>query len=263
MKDDIKNNSAENSSNRRKVLKTAGVATVAGAAAWQKPMLQSMVLPAHAQTSMVSMPITLTGSSGSTSNKLALLQKENQSSSIAAKVANVLVPEANAGVQQVAGVCNALVDVDGTPDDYTHCITLSLPDGENDNGEFNITVDGPEIFYDFICNISATWYYAGSTNFSGNGSGTLRNRQFSISIGELDITGEVSEDFSEASGQLQFTGMEFEVGTSQAPGGAEASCYSGDIAYWAVDLNGGSCSPGIGVQPYYNAEVDTDFACGG
>jgi len=36
---------------RRKVLKTAGVATVA-AGAWQKPVLNSVITPAHAQTSM-------------------------------------------------------------------------------------------------------------------------------------------------------------------------------------------------------------------
>ena len=52
------------SEKRRKVLKATGAATIAGAAVWQKPMLNSVVLPAHAQTSMVSMPLTFSGSTG-------------------------------------------------------------------------------------------------------------------------------------------------------------------------------------------------------
>ena len=154
--------------------------------------------------------------------------------------------------------CAALVD-SGNGDDYTHCVTLSLTDGEDPDSNFDVTFNGPDIYYNFICSSGAYYYYSGTRNFSGTASGTLNDRDISFNIGDLMFTGTVSEDFTTASGEIEFTGSSFSTG-SDAPTSRQFDCSNGYGANWEVELNGSGCEPGAGVNDsIYYARVDDGF----
>jgi hypothetical protein len=245
------------SEKRRKVLKGAGVAAAAGAV-WHKPVLDSMVVPAHAQTTDAPMQIVLAGSTGTTGIVMNGLKQEK---SVLAKMADAVIPPANAAaVDPVQYICNALTDNMYSGDDYTHCVSITLPEGENPDGAFTLGLEGPDIYYNRIwgCIDDSTRpyytvYYQGSVNLGGMSAGTLENRCIDVTIGDVAIKGEITEDFTSASGTIAFNSNYPVTGT-----GSCGNISDGYGAYWSVDLTGGSCSIGSGVDTS-NYFVSTDY----
>ena len=241
------------SERRRKLLKTSGV--VGGAAAvgaWSKPMLDSVMTPAHAE---MSVPVVLDGSSSSSSTPITG-NDNSLLNSIAEKFSNALVSDAHAGVTPSL---NEISDFfyDSDSGNFSHCISVSLPSGEDPEGNIDIQLNSPDIWYqsDGSCYYSGYYYFDSLVNFSGSASGSLANRDFSIPVGDIRIVGTVSSDYSQAAGVLYYTG-------SGQNAGRFNTIYSGYGAYWEADLSGGTCTAGEGFTEsdyaYGNCPISTD-----
>ena len=224
---------------RRKVLQKAGVAGGAAAvAAWTKPTLNSVVIPAHAQTTG---PQTL---GGATSTQPISSVSNSRNQSIAGRALDALIPEAQAGLSGFSGNCG-LFTVNG-PDDYTHCITLTIDEMTPGSG-FSFDLTGPDIYYGYCRYDTSYTYYYGVTNLTGSTTGTLNGLGFTVSIGDFEFVGTVADDFSSASGTVeQVSGPSRSVGNFSQ--GSSAFCSTGYGAYWSVNLDGSSCNLGAGVS---------------
>jgi len=271
---------------RRVVLKTAGVAGAAAGAAWHKPVLNAVMTPAHAQTSAVddtslttappttmmptttmAPPIVVAGASSSS-------MTGNIDSGVFDKIADgaleALIPSAQAGgMMQQAVIPCGLFFFDN--DDYTHCIQLTLPGGEDVDGEVQVDLSGPQIYYNFGCEINSYYYYEGVRNFNDSDSTSLSNRQFTISLagGDVEIVGEVNADFTAASGTMTYEGVDIRIGQN-GPGSQSSPyyCYGGGNrgAFWTADLAGvGTCQVGGGLDSSTTAMINlgpTAGSCG-
>lgn len=259
-------------STRRKVLKTAGVAGVA-AGAWHKPVINSVVSPAHAQTSVVTAiePVILGGASSYSSADIRL--KQNKFESFASRTRDLLTPPAHAGVEPVNGLDGncAAFDASGTQTDYTHCVTLTFPDGDDPNGQVQVDLVGPDVFYDYsFCYDSqtSTYYFDGQINFSGSGTGTLSNGTFSVPVGSgenaVTINGMVDEAFEMANGTMIFNGTErLDIVTNFNVNYTTSYCEIGYGAFWSADLTGaGSCTIGSGAPATFALLEDGNIICG-
>lgn len=226
---------------RRTVLKTAGVAGVA-AGVWHKPVMDAVMTPAHAQTSMM-LTITLGGSSSST-----LITRTNKSGfdNLVNNAVEALIPSAQAVTAgPVSNLCNLFLLAQ---DDYRHCIELAFPGGNDVNGVVNVSLNGPDIYYGFICQAGYYYYYSGVTNLSNAGSATMTEGAFSVTLGSagddaVEISGQINPAFDAASGTMIYKGAPFDI--SQQTGGSYYcdGSGSGNGAYWNADLAGGSsCS---------------------
>ena len=234
---------------RRKVLKTAGVATVA-AGAWHKPVLNSVVTPAHAQTSE---PVVMISGAGASSSEppIAMLNKSNNDSLVDNAI-EALVPSAQAGVV-AADDCPLFVNF---RDDNTHCVSLMFPDGTDRNGQVTVTLQGPEIYYNFQCAYqyggAAYYSYQGSFQINETNTTTMTDGVFEIPLGDATVSGEVDAEFVSASGTMLYTGTITSVGLDSFDNASEycagPSTANGVDAYWAAELGepGGSCTVGGG-----------------
>lgn len=238
---------------RRKVLKKAGVAGGAAAvAAWTKPSLNSVVLPAHAQTTG---PLTL---GGITSEPPIAANPSFRNQSIAGRALEVLIPQARAGVAPFDENCEAFT-INGT-DNYSHCITLTFDEAVPNTG-FSLTLTGPDVYYNYC--YTYYYYYAfyeGVVNFGGSVNGTLVGQDFEVSLGDLDINGTVAEDFQTASGVVIQTAGGFRRLGHDATG-TEGFCDNGYGAYWSATLDGASCSPGSGASGADGRTIVVDPLC--
>ena len=155
---------------RRKVLKTGGVVSGAIAAAhWHKPVLDSVVTPAHAQTTTgmddddnmgddMPMPTTLLGATSGSSSDLAFNNQIETKTGIASKVVDSLIPEAHAAPVPVSSdpdeIWRGLVN---DVENYQHCIELTLP-AEEPPTTVDINFTGPDVYYEFDF-YDGTYYY--------------------------------------------------------------------------------------------------------
>ncbi len=247
---------ASTNEKRRKVLKTAGIAggVAATGAHWHKPVLDAMLLPAHAQMSMAA-PV-LTGGSSSTAPIVNALDSGNVES-IASRVLNSVVPQAHAGLDPAnktprAGIWRGLV---GEVDDYQHCVSLTLPAGEDTPTSVDVTLEGPTVYYDYSYYEGSppVNYYYYSTNFSGTSMATplmeIGDRfEFSTVINGVEVCGSIDATLTTASGALI---LESDVGSTFNPNSPRVSSTAqtfggeGYGAYWSVGGEG-SCTPGAG-----------------
>lgn len=247
---------------RRKVLKTAGVAGVAGAtAAWHKPVIDAVLTPAHAQTSQVNQVTPISGAGSSTPNPI-VSNGNNSFNNIVQRVADGVVPQAHAGAASGGGqfldTCIALYDYE---DDYSHCVSLNFPDGDDRNGTVEVSLTGPDVYYGYQCYYYTggdfIYYYDGVVNFSNSGQAMMNDGEFSVSLGDVEIFGQVNDEFTNADGTMVYQGSEIVVGgsfnTYSCTGGA-------DGAYWGAVLGepGGVCAIGAGV----NLEVNESISLG-
>jgi len=253
---------ASTNEKRRKVLKTAGIAggVAATGAHWHKPVLDAMLLPAHAQTSMTA-PVApvLTGGSSSAAPIVNALDSGNVES-IASRVLDSVIPKANAGVAAAApktprnGIWRGLV---GEVDDYQHCVSLTLPAGEETPTSVDVTLEGPTVYYDFSFYQGSPTvnYYYYSTNFSGTSMATplMENGdsfEFSTVINGVEVCGSIDATLTTASGALI---LESEVGSTFNPNSPRVSSTAqtfggqGYGAYWSVGGDG-ACTPGAGLS---------------
>ena len=273
---------------RRKVLKTGGVLSGAIAAAhWHKPVLDSVVTPAHAQTTTgmsdddntgdmgdddMPMPTTLLGATSGLASHTAFNNQIESKSNIASKLVDSLIPEAHA----------APVPVNSDPEDiwrglvndveqYQHCIELTLP-AEEPPTTVDVTLTGPDVYYgiDGYAGAPATYYYFYSNNFSGAAMGApltdnAGEFEFSVEINGLTISGSIDSTLSNAEGSAIITtplivngnvavsGNSFDEAGYGGAFESKASGFTGYGAYWATTV-GGSCSPGEGQA---NASTDS------
>ena len=224
---------------RRRVLQKAGVAGGAAAVtAWTKPSLNSVILPAHAQTSPPA-PMAL---GGATSNTPLTSISGSGNQSIASRALDALIPEAHAGLSPFSGNCGVFT-ING-PDDYTHCIALTFDEMAPNSG-FSFDLTGPDVYYGYCYYGTNYTYYEGVANFTGSDSGTLTGQDFVVTIGDFEFSGTVADDFESASGiVVQTSGNRKQVGNFS--GGSFSSCETGYGAYWSVDLTSSNCSLGAG-----------------
>lgn len=243
----------ETNKQRRAVLKTAGVAGAA-AGAWHKPVLNAVVSPAHAQTSVVEMvePIVVAGASSAEVTDVSL--PKSAFHNFAKNSVDALIPTAHAGVEEspVARPCAAFGRFN---DDYTHCIELTFPEGENLSGPVEVSLTGPDVYYDYQCAYSNTYYYRGVVNFSGMASATLADGSFTVMIGDVELSGTVDEAFEQAAGTMIYTGDSRTFGLD---GNNPYYCTDGDSAgaFWNATLDGGECA--IGSGPGGDIALDPD-----
>jgi len=243
---------------RRKVLKTAGVAggVVATGAHWHKPILDAVLLPAHAQTSMAPPPAptatVLTGGS-STAAPITHTSENNSVESIASRVMNSLIPEAHAEVDQTpGGIWRGLV---GEVEDYQHCVSLTLPAGESAPTSVDVSLEGPTVYYDYqsYSGSPAVYYYSYTANFTGTSMATpltenAGNFEFSTIINGVEVCGSIDATLTTASGALILDSSVGSVSNNTpAPVGSVAQSFgdSGYGAYWSTGGQG-SCTPGAG-----------------
>jgi len=253
---------------RRKVLKTAGVATVA-AGAWQKPVLNSVITPAHAQTSMPA-PTVVVGAGASSSTPPIVMLNRKSNNTIADRALDAVIPPAHAGVE-VGGVvneCSALITND--EDDNTHCVSLSFPNGEDRAGEVTVSVNGPVIYYRPQCryydSASSQYYYSYGGSFQINDSVTVMmdDGDFEVTLDGVTVFGSVDNEFENASGTLIYTGPSENIGGLADGYTASYYCqgFDGEYgAYWAAELGTGStCVVGMGAEGNgNNIVVNEDF----
>ena len=229
--------------NRRKVLKTVGVAgSAAAVTAWTKPSLNAIVTPAHAQMSPTG-PTVLNGSSSTS----PVVMNQQPVQSLAKQAIDTLIPEAHAGADGMGFSSLRAVTENGS-DDYTHCISLTFDEAAPD-ADFTLSLTGPTVYVDFCYYYSGVSYYGYSTNLSGMQSGTLNGRDFSISLGILGISGTVNDDFEAANGVISLESQlpgNSTIGSFRASNNVRLS--TGYSAYWNVTLVGAECAPAPGVS---------------
>jgi len=239
---------------RRKILQKAGVAGGAAAVtAWTKPSLNAIVSPAHAQMSEEVMVMPLGGQT-STSPDIVLNNSSKQS--IASKALNTLVPKAHAGADgPFEFPCPAFTE--NGADDNTHCIALTFDEAAPDTA-FTLDLTGPDVYYGYCFYSGTEVYYAGFVNFSGMASGSLDGQDFTVTIGNVELTGTVDDEFESAAGFIRLSGgLDENIGSF--PGGNFARCNTGYGAYWNVALDGSSCNPGSGVSTPNTLVVDASY----
>ncbi len=232
-KDDAASSSGTNDSkreDRRRALKSAMTAAgIAGVATWSKPVVESIVLPAHAETSP-SEPVSMSGSLTDT-NTLGRAPSTGGTGNLA-----------NAVLGSVVGTAHAAV---GTPPDtstnalvaFDHCISLEFPNGVAPGNTVNVSISGPDFDGQDIGGDA-------DVNANGSGIGTLDgDLNFTASITSsnpnLTVEGCVDDDFGGAFGIVSADGDSTPSGTTSyyvGPGTA-----AGDGAFWEVST-GGSCS---------------------
>ena len=289
MKEEIENNQQEQgilsepvendvaNKKRRKVLKTAGVAGGAIAASqWHKPVLDSVVTPAHAQTTTgmddddnmgdmgdddMPMPTTLLGATSGLPSHTAFNNQIDSKAGIASKVVDSLIPEAHAG--------NVAPSIGEDPDliwrglvndveQYQHCIELTLP-AEEPPTTVDINFTGPDVYYDYDF-YNGTYYYDNIVNFSGASMGVALTEnggqfEFTTDINGLTISGSIDDTLTSAEGSVLTIGLnnidvsnDLDEDRAAGYGGAfrsESLDYEGYGAYWSTSVNG-SCTIGSG-----------------
>ena len=186
----------------------------------------------------------------------------DQSGSLLTKVMDTLIPPAQA---QVLNVCDAFTD--NGSDDYSHCITLTIPDGDMPT-TVDVDLDGPTVYHYYSCQGGQpdfTYYYSYADNFSGTANGVAltpdgNDFAFTTTINGLQINGLIDGNLENATGELvNQTGMTIRTGQY----GAQDFCSSDTSygAFWEADLAGaGTCSPGSGVSTSNSVGVD-DGVC--
>lgn len=248
---------------RRKVLKVVGSTSLAAGALWKKPVLNTVVVPAHAQTSPEPPepplpPVTLGGAT-SLNSPFASVDSGN-SQGIAGAISEALIPSAHAQTfdRTLDVVCDAFTTEPAyaqPDDDYGHCITLNIPRTADGPTSVDVTLTGPEVYdqrsgssYDYSTSIR-TYYYNYATNFSGTSSGApltpvAGGFEFSVNINGLQINGIISEDLQLARGTLTN-----EIGRDILVRNPYYYCYpaSNHGAYWTADDSNLSCTYGAGV----------------
>lgn len=255
------NNNSEQNKSRRRVLKKAGVATsVVAVSAWVKPSLNTVILPAHAQTSMMNLMMSGGTSSDFTSNS------KNRFNNIANKALNAIIPEAHAGLNFNGSICNAFIE--NGNDDNTHCVSLELDEAADDAG-FTLTLTGPPIYYNFCTNYydyysgTYTAYYEGTKMFGSSVNGTLNGKNIEVLMGDVQFEGSVTDDFTSASGVLFINSRAGSVGIGSRNGRNSQFCSPGYGAYWETSSSGAACVIGTGVMPssYSDAVGVNDSFC--
>ena len=255
---------------RRKVLKTAGVAGGAIAVSqWHKPVLDSVITPAHAQTTTGMSdddntgdgadepddtvdPTILIGASSAGSDEAGYIDA-GQNSNIASKVADMLISSAQATVGDTPeSIWSGFVN---DVNDYQHCITLTIP-GETPPTSVEVSLQGPDIYYDysFESEMSGYTYYYYSDNFSGSDTVALTavddDFEFAAIINEVEVCGTIDSTLTNASGVLLLTNSNgingFGVDGGEFNFDYSPDALSGYGAYWSI-TDGGSCSAGDGV----------------
>lgn len=218
---------------RRRALKSAMTAAgIAGVATWSRPVVESIVLPAHAETSPsepVSEPVSMSGSLTDT-NTL----EETRSTGGAGNLANAVLGS-------VVGTAHAAI---GTPPDtsdnalvaFDHCISLEFPNGVAPGNTVNVSISGPDFdgedggTADVNANGSAIATLDGDLNFTANITGSNPN---------LTVEGCVDDDFGGAFGFVSADASS--TVTNGSPSYYIAGGTAGDGAFWEVST-GGSCS---------------------
>ena len=243
---------------RRKVLKTASVATVA-AGAWHKPVLNSVVTPAHAQTSAVA-PLMGAGASSSTPFLNASNTINNSNNSFAEKAIDALISPANAGLGPDVDSCLAFLD------DNTHCVSLMFPDGDNRDGMVNVTVNGPELYYGLQCIYFAysveglVYSYAGSLQINDSQTVQMANGVFEVNLGNVIINGTVNDAFDNANGTMLYDGPDLSLEFDN-----NGYCEQDNTvdAYWAAEIGepGGSCTVGGGAAADNGINIVVNGQC--
>ena len=262
MKKQMKPDTQESQKARRKVLKSAGiVGGVAAGAVWHKPAINSVLLPAHAQTSMVS----LLGGGSTSMNPFAALPSSNKVEGLAKKLMDQIIPTANA-LEPPPSINVCLAFTDSKRDDYTHCVSLEIPASTGDPETVNVTLAGPTIYAYSNCYYNdgrdVTYYYTETHNFSGASNGASLTPvtdgfDFSVTINGIEINGMIDASLDLARGTMvNQTGQTLRTGFS----GINADfCSTGYGAFWEADLAGASsCSAGAGVSSTYPVAI-ADF----
>lgn len=153
MKDKIELIKAENKLPRRTIL---GVLTGAGAlAVWHKPIIDSVILPAHAQMSVFSGQY-INNNISVTNNKIASL---DNNSSIIENIVGLVVPNAQAGHASLVGG-HIVVDITGTS--FDAFVIAEDGDVQDSSQQFegaSGTVDGAALRLDI------TGGFCGDTNY--------------------------------------------------------------------------------------------------
>ncbi len=226
---------------KREILKKAGIAGgVAATGAWTKPVVNSMVLPSHAATSpgaAAGGALSMAGPSGSTIVLRDLKPEEREG--LLARIANSVVPEANAqgALACVTPSSSARYALNS---DHQICVGLEFPEGKKVDGPVNITISAPDVSYSFYEYNSGETVQNFSHNLSGSMSTTLNGLGFTVSIGNLDICGAVTDaDFSGASGFI----------TTNTQTGESAYNFVGEESGYGASFDavpGLPCSPGPG-----------------
>ena len=186
---------------KREILKKAGIAGgVAATGVWTKPVVNSMVLPAHAATSPAAAGGALVMAGASGQPLVFRDMKPEDRKGLFARIADGVIPAANA---QIACLNPSTSSRYANDEDHTICVGLEFPEGKKADGPVNVTVTGSDIFYTFYSSYYGASYSNFSHNLSGSASTTLAGLGFSVTIGNLDICGSVTdEDFSGASGYI-------------------------------------------------------------
>jgi len=244
---------ADNNNSRRRVLKKAGVATsVVAASAWVKPSLNSVILPAHAQTSMVVMM------GGATATDPSASINQSRFENIANKALDAVIPQAHAGADPSfnGDICNAFVQ--NGADDNTHCVSLEL-DQAADNAGFTLTLTGPMIYYN-LCygEFAGSVYYEGKRSFAGMTTGNLDGKDLTVSMGDLNFEGTVDDSFTSASGVLFINTRLASSSIGSSYGGNRSFCSPGYGAYWETSSEGMACVAGSGINSSRTVYTDSN-----
>ena len=249
---------------RRKVLKTAGVATVA-AGAWHKPVLNSVITPAHAQTSE---PVVMISGAGASSDIPVATFNKSNNNNLVDNAIEALVPSAHAGVTRDAPSGSLREICEAFTENNTHCVELMFPNGDDRNGEVMVSVTGPTIYYGYQCRyydgVSSTNYYSyqGSFQINSSDTTTMTDGNFEVVLDGVTVLGDIDETFGNASGTMIYTGptrsdSQFRFFSDSL--GSYCDSYDGPSgAYWSAELGdpGGVCV--IGSGPSGNIVVNTD-----
>lgn len=262
VKQDISAAEHETNVGRRKILKTAGSAgAVAGVAAWHKPVLNAVMTPAHAQTSDPVMMVTPISGAGSSSNNPFMVSNESGGlNNIAEKALETVFPSAHAGEDPSGDFslsCNAF-SFDSI--DYRHCVTLNFPDGDDRDGMVEVTLTGPDVYYNYRCFYDSAYQFEGVINFGDSGSVAMDDGCFSVSLGDVDVFGKINEAFDLATGTMIYTGskvLNTDLFNSYSSPYSCGPSY-GEGAYWGAELGepGGSCMIGAGAPATFVVESD-------
>lgn len=138
------------SKGRRAALAKAGFAgTAVAGGLWTKPIVNSLVLPAHAQTTVNGpVAISMTGPS-SNQDPVVSNHKQKGEASLLARALDTVVSPAVAAAERpmVHGHTISLGARFANNSTFLLCVSLDFPEGNMPSGPVNVTVNGPEIYF--------------------------------------------------------------------------------------------------------------------
>jgi hypothetical protein len=236
----------ETDSRRRGAIKAAGIAGgVAATGVWVKPVVESVVLPAHGQTTgedpddgpQVS---ALRGPTSGSDDIVMHRGGDTGERSIAETLLEAAVPAAVAG----ANLPSVNVrDFFNLPE-LRNCVTLEFPVGNIPSGPINVTISGPPV-YSAAYNFGGSYYYPVlSYQFQGSQGGNLGGPDgldFDLNFGDFSVAGCITDnDFTGAVGYVYWN-------SGCTPSVAVTQYYmcSDEGASFTASI-GGSCTPGSG-----------------